>query len=252
MNTEKKKRISISIGITPDVLEKLERINQDEYYGHMKIKNIMLSIIDIGLLAVDYWGTCRRTVIALESYTEEKEKEQKIERELEEEQEEPVLEKIIELMGNPGENGTVLESPIGKLLVAPRPIDQQASDLNRRWTFEDFEKIIKEKGLYGYRIAAWEGGHGYWSNDRGRDCFRNKALLYLNDGERRFRAISYDGKNGELRINESWGMYKRYLYHQCPNKLISWIELFPDANPCPYEKKYLAEATGEKAEGAKP
>ena len=258
MNAEKKKRINI--GIDSDVLEKLERINQDEYYGHMKIKNIMLSIIDIGLLAVDCFGTCRKATIALEQYAVVEEQErQEQEHNQEEEQEEPVLEKILELMGNPGENGTVLESPIGKLLVAPRPVDQQVSDLNRQWTLEDFEGVIEEKNLEeGYRVAAFECSGSCWSDKLQNNTYWNRALIYRhNDGVRRFREINYSGINDytderdKVTISPVYGKQRRYRYHRFNTKLIPWRELFPEAKPWPWEKKYLTEAApGSQAEGA--
>ena len=196
----------------------------------------------------------------LERRVEEQEQErQEKEHNQEEEKEEPVLEKILGLMGNPGENGTILESPIGKLLVAPRPVDQQASDLNRQWTLEDFERVIKEKNLEGYRVAAFKS-YGCWSDKLQNNTYWNKALIYRhNDGVRRFREINYSGINDytderdKVTISPVYGKQRRYRYHRFNTKLIPWRELFPEAKPWPWEKKYLTEATpGSQAEGAKP
>lgn len=54
MNKEPKKRINI--GVPLDMLEKIESINQDEYRGCFKVRNIMLTMIDLGFFAVDYFG----------------------------------------------------------------------------------------------------------------------------------------------------------------------------------------------------
>lgn len=234
MNKKPKKRISI--GVPLDMLEKIERINQDVYHGHVKVLNVMLCLVDIGILAVDYWGTCARASAVLERLIAE----EKPEQEQEEEQEEPVLEKILELMGKPGEAKMVPEFPTGKRLPAEKLIEEQPNgSLGHRWTLEDFQKLAKEKGLEGYRIAAFRSCK-YWSSKLERDCCDNEALLYLyDDGVRRFREINYDGKTNELSFDGIYGLRRRHLYHKCPNKLIRWIELFPDANPCAWERQYL-------------
>ncbi len=101
MNKEPKKRISISVPL--DMLEKIERVNQDVYHGHMKVLNVMLCLVDIGMLAVDYWGTCRRATIALEQYAEQREKE--LDREQEPaEYKKRALSKILRIIANPKEN----------------------------------------------------------------------------------------------------------------------------------------------------
>ena len=100
MNKKPKKRISI--GVPLDMIEKIERINQDVYHGHMKVLNVMLCLVDIGILAVDYWGTCRRAGVALEQYAEQREKELDQEQKPAEYKKRALL-KILHLMSNPGE-----------------------------------------------------------------------------------------------------------------------------------------------------
>ncbi len=96
MNTDKKNRISI--GITPDVLEKLESIFQTEYLGVGRVQSVILAMIDLGLLAVDYCGN----ILTARATLEHKVKEQ-------ESQPEPAI---------IPSHGIVLEFPFGKRLPA--------------------------------------------------------------------------------------------------------------------------------------
>ena len=54
MNTDEKKRISISVPL--DMIEKIEGINQDEYHGCAKFQHRMLNMIRLGFFAIDYFG----------------------------------------------------------------------------------------------------------------------------------------------------------------------------------------------------
>lgn len=53
MNKEPKKRMSISL--SPDMLEKIENFNQKKYHGHMKVQNVMITMVSLGLRAMDYY-----------------------------------------------------------------------------------------------------------------------------------------------------------------------------------------------------
>ncbi len=94
MNTEKKKRISI--GITPDVFEKIERINQNERHGYSKAQSIMLGLIDLGFVLVESYGSLDTALLV----TKHEVKDQK---------HEPAI---------IPSHGFVLEFPLGKRLSA--------------------------------------------------------------------------------------------------------------------------------------
>ena len=92
MNKEPKKRISISIPL--DMIEKIERINQDEYYGQGKVQHIMLALIGLSFLAINYFDGFKTAWAVLEQEIEEPE---------------PVI---------VPSHGNILEFPLGKRLPA--------------------------------------------------------------------------------------------------------------------------------------
>ncbi len=92
MTKEPKKRISI--GVPLDMLEKIERIIQAEYHGFRKVQSMMLTMIDIGFLAADYYGGHKIARAVLE-------------REIKEQKQEP---------GIIPSCGMILEFPLGKRL----------------------------------------------------------------------------------------------------------------------------------------
>ncbi len=94
MNKKPKKRISI--GVPLDMLEKIEGINQDEYYGCAKLQLLMLNMINLGFFAVDYFDGFKTAWAGLEYTAKEREQKQA-------EYKKRALSKILHLMSNPGE-----------------------------------------------------------------------------------------------------------------------------------------------------
>ncbi len=93
MNKEPKKRISI--GVPLDMLEKIEKINQDEF-KHMKIQNVIKTMISLSFLAIDNYGGLKIAWGVMEQ-------------EIKERKQEPAI---------IPSHGIVLEFPFGKRLPA--------------------------------------------------------------------------------------------------------------------------------------
>ena len=76
MTKEPKKRINI--GVPLDMLEKTERINQNEYFGCSNVQSIMLCLIDLGFLEVDYFGKLDTALLVMKHEAKEREEKQAI------------------------------------------------------------------------------------------------------------------------------------------------------------------------------
>ncbi|MBW8003302.1 MAG: hypothetical protein FVQ80_15025 [Planctomycetes bacterium] len=101
MNTDEKKRISISVPL--DMIEKIERINQDEYYGCVKFQHVMLNMINLGFFAVDYFDGFKTAWDGLAYTAKQREKELDQEQGLAE-YKKRALSKILHIITNPEEN----------------------------------------------------------------------------------------------------------------------------------------------------
>ncbi|MBA7653722.1 hypothetical protein ES703_61579 [subsurface metagenome] len=108
------------------------------------------------------------------------------------------------------------------------------------WALEDFlNAYAGEKPIKDFKIAAYGSEiacprryskEGYWLH---------VALLYEDNV--RYAAIRHSGNDGKTSFDWLKSMQARSLYHNAKNKIIPYRELFPDAKPYPWEKKYLSQ-----------